>query len=240
MDQFISIIIFSLPGLITYFWIQMFGINPVVKHTPTEMVGIVALLWAPTTFLTILTYNIGYLLFNSLFNLLGIDLSGLKLVYLISLLDLNKLSLNLIFLIYYLVLSVVFSFLTAYVWSKFLYKRIIEIINKVRLSRKVVKLSEHTTVWDSFFFKLEEEGQEEQLIIEMYKIDKPEPEYRLCGAVTRMSRPFEAERSIIIDYSKGWNEAHKHYKYPIKNIYVDTKSGVIINELDYKNPTVKE
>jgi hypothetical protein len=236
MDQFISLIIFSLPGLVTYFWLQMFGLNPVVKHTPTEMVGLTALLWAPTTFLTILLYDFFFLLFNILFRFLHLDLSFLNLKFVLNLKDLNNLSNNILFLFYYLILSIVFSFLAAYIWSRYLYQKVLNLINKVRLQRKIIKLSEDPTVWESFFYKLEEQ-KEEQLIIEIYKIDKPED--KICGPVIRMSRPFEIDKSLIIDYSKGWDKAHEYYKYAIKRSYVDTKSGLVINELDPKSPASK-
>lgn len=237
MDQFISVIIFSLPGLITYFWIQWLGINPTVKHTPTEMVGISALLWAPTTFLTILSYNILFLIFDSFFRILNIKLTFLELNYLFKLNDLNVLSLNLVFLFFYVSLSVVFSFIVAVIWSRWLYKRTLDFVNEIRIKRNMIKLSEDSSVWDSFFFKLEEE-KESQIVVELYKIDKPEE--KICGPVIRMSRPFETDKAIIIDSSKGWDESHSYYKYPSKKIYVDTKSGMIINELDVNKPTVKE
>lgn len=234
MDQFISLVIFSLPGLITYFWLQTFGINPVVKHTTTEMVGLIALLWAPTTFLTIIVYNLLFIIFNHMFNLINVNLSFLNLRLIINLDDLNSLSTNLVFLFYYLILSIIFSFLAAYVWSIYLFKHLLNLINNARLKRKIIKLSIEPTVWESFFFKLEDE-REEQLLVEIYKIDKPEE--RICGPVIRMSRPFEVEKSVIIDSSKGWDEAHKHYNYSIKKTYIDTKSGLIINELEPQSPT---
>lgn len=236
MDQFISLIIFTLPGLITYFWLQMFGINPVVKHTPTEMVGLTALLWAPTTFLTVIIYDVLFLFFNILFIALNVDLSFLNLSFILSLKDLTNLSDNLLFLFYYLFLSLVFSFFAAYIWSRYLYDKVLKLINKVRLQRKIIKLSEDPTVWESFFYKLEEK-KEEQLIVEVYKMDKPED--RVCGPVIRMSRPFETEKSLIIDSSKGWDKAHEFYNFEIKRSYVDTKSGLIINELNPQKPTSK-
>lgn len=237
MEQFISVIIFSLPGLITYFWIQWLGINPAVKHTPTEMVGISALLWAPTTFLTILTYNVVFYFFDSFFRIINVNLTVLQLDYLLNLNDLNKLSLNLLFLFFYVLLSVFFSFIVAVIWSNWLYKRTLDFVNKIRIKRNMIKLSVDSSVWDSFFFKLEEK-KESQIVVELYKIDKPEE--KICGPVIRMSRPFETDRSLIIDSSKGWDESHRHYKYPSKKIYVDTKSGMIINELDVDNPKVKK
>ncbi|MGG0403193.1 hypothetical protein ABEY54_28895 [Priestia megaterium] len=237
MENFISVIVFSLPGLLTYFWLQMFGINPTVKHSPTEMVGLAALLWAPTNFLTVLTYDLGYWLLDNLFKKLTINLTFLELNYLFSLKNLNDLSSNFIFLFFYLILSVLFSFVVAWIWSIYLYNKTMNLVNKVRIKRKISRLSVDTSVWDSFFFSLEE-AKESPLIIEMYKIDKPEDKF--YGAVTRMSRPFETERSLILDDSTGWQQAHQYYKYPIKKSYVDTKSGIIINALDYNNPSVTD
>lgn len=236
MEQFISLIIFSLPGLITYFWLQSFGINPVVKHTTTEMVGLIALLWAPTTFLTLIVYDILFIIFDLILRLFNLNFSFLDLKLIINLTDLNSLSTNLVFLFFYLILSILFSYFSAYIWSIYLFERLLNRINKARLKRKIIKLSIEPTVWESFFFKLEDK-KEEQLLVEIYKIDKPEE--RICGPVIRMSRPFEVEKSVIIDSSKGWAEAHEHYNYPIKKTYVDTKSGLIINELEPQNPKKK-
>ena len=57
LDSFIGTIVFLLPGFLMYFWIQSFGINPVVKHSATEMGAISALLWLPVSLLTIIIYN---------------------------------------------------------------------------------------------------------------------------------------------------------------------------------------
>lgn len=234
MKEFISVIIFSLPGLLTYFWIQLFGINPTAKHSPAEMIGLAALLWAPTALFTILVYNIGYKIFDALFRWLSIDLTFLKLDYLYTLQDLNKMSHSLVFILLFISLCLCSSFLVAFIWSIHLYKKMLDLVNKIRIKRRVIKLSEDTSVWDSFFYKLEE-SKEEQIVVELYKIDKPDE--KVCGAVVRMSRPFETDRSIIIDYTKGWDESHKYYNYKIKNVYVDIKAGIVINELDYKTPS---
>ncbi|AQZ47419.1 hypothetical protein B5S25_13365 [Paenibacillus larvae subsp. pulvifaciens] len=58
MENFISTLVFILPGFLMYFWIQSFGINPVMKHNPGEMGAISALLWFPVSLLTVLTYNL--------------------------------------------------------------------------------------------------------------------------------------------------------------------------------------
>ncbi|MCI0767878.1 hypothetical protein [Bacillus sp. TL12] len=223
MEQFISIIIFSLPGLLAYFWLQLFGLNPTVKHTPTEMVGLVALLWVPTTGLTIITYN------------LAVYLLSIPTIYLTDIKEISTLSTNLLFLMSYVLLSTCFSFLVAFMWGSYLYKLVLKLVNRVRKQRKTSRLSEDTSVWDTFFFRLEK-AEERALIVEMYKIDKPDE--KTYGAVIRMSRPFETERSLILDESEEWKESHEYYKYPVKRTYVDTKSGIVVNELDHLNPTV--
>lgn len=52
MEQLISVLVFSLPGLLAYFWIQILGINPAVKHNAGELVGLSALLWIPVSLIT--------------------------------------------------------------------------------------------------------------------------------------------------------------------------------------------
>ncbi|MBY7109998.1 MULTISPECIES: hypothetical protein [Bacillus] len=223
MEQFISIIIFSLPGLLAYFWLQLFGLNPTVKHTPTEMIGLVALLWVPITGLTLVTYNLIIFIFLS------------SKVYITSLNEISALSMKLSFLLFYVVFSVFYSFLVSYAWGRYFNTVVINLVNKVRVQRKVSVLSEETSVWDSFFFSLDQ-SEEQPLIVEMYKIDKPEE--KTYGAVIRMSRPFETERSLVLDQSEQWKKAHKYYQYPVKRSYVDVKSGMIVNELDHLNPRI--
>ncbi|MEH7899758.1 hypothetical protein V7639_18225, partial [Bacillus pumilus] len=64
MGEFISTIIFTLPGLICYYWLQLFGITPNQKHNPFEMVGISALLWMPVSVISIVAYNFLVLMYN--------------------------------------------------------------------------------------------------------------------------------------------------------------------------------
>ncbi|WP_339148420.1 MULTISPECIES: hypothetical protein [unclassified Sutcliffiella] len=237
MEQFISLIVFSLPGLLAYLWIQMFGLNPTVKHNPTEIVGLAALLWAPTTILSVLTYNLLYFIFDNFLGFLKIDISSLTLRYIININDINEMSLSLVFLLYYLMLSGLFSFIVAWVWVTYIYKYMMDLVNWVRVKRKISKLSQETTVWDSFFLKLEE-NKESPIVIEMYKIDKPEE--KQYGSIIRMSRPFETERALILHDSENWKLAYNHFQYSIKRSYVDIKSGIIINELDVPPPQVIE
>lgn len=63
MADFLSTFIFILPGIMAYFWLQVFGLTPSVKHTAPEISGIAALLWLPVSFTTLLVLNTwGYLI----------------------------------------------------------------------------------------------------------------------------------------------------------------------------------
>jgi hypothetical protein len=53
MEAFLSTFVFLLPGIIAYFWIQVFGLNHSIKHTAPELSGITALLWLPGSFTTL-------------------------------------------------------------------------------------------------------------------------------------------------------------------------------------------
>ncbi|WP_259331024.1 hypothetical protein [Bacillus sonorensis] len=47
MENFVAILIFTLPGLLSYFWIQLFGLHPASKHINFEIAAISAILWFP-------------------------------------------------------------------------------------------------------------------------------------------------------------------------------------------------
>jgi ABC-type multidrug transport system fused ATPase/permease subunit len=237
VEQFISIVIFSLPGLLTYFWLQLFGVNPTVKHSSTEMIGIAALLWMPTTLLSALSYNFLYFVTDKTLLMIGVDLSQLQLTYVTGVLDIVALSSNTLFIIYLIFLSFSSSFIVAFLWASYVYKIVMYLINKVRIYRKVSKLSQETSVWDTFFIKLEKQ-EESPLVVEMYKIDQPNN--KVVGSVIRSSRPYEPERAIILDNPDDWKESHEYYKFPVKKAYIDTKNGLVVNELDHEIKQAKK
>jgi hypothetical protein len=57
MDSFVGTMIFVIPGFLMYFWVQAFGVNPVMKHTPIEFTTVSALLWIPVSVTTLLFHN---------------------------------------------------------------------------------------------------------------------------------------------------------------------------------------
>lgn len=154
MDEFIASLIFLLPGVLTYFWLQSFGVTPPTKHTTTEMTGITVLLWVPTSIFTIAIFDILYFFGDMILKVLNVSINIKFISTLKSLVDQSP---NIIFLLLFIVLSIGSSCLVAYLWSIFVYPWVLKsIINCVRSKRDIADLGKNTTVWDEFFIQFSE------------------------------------------------------------------------------------
>ncbi|WP_024985288.1 DUF6338 family protein [Brevibacillus borstelensis] len=214
MENLIGTIIFLLPGFLAYFWLQSFGITPVTKHTPAEFTTISALLWLPVSFFTLLLYNVAIWL--------SVKLVQLEPIWTVA--DLNKVSGSFVFLIMFLLLSALVSFILCLGWIKFGHKRLQNLINRIRISRGIAPFSESPSVWDEVFVKY---GGK---VVEIGKIDKPEG--KLIGCIRKASRPLEPERNLYLDDVQFFTMIVKNYDVPISNIFYDTKSGSYVKVFD--------
>jgi hypothetical protein len=108
-----------------------------MKHSPTEIVGISTIFWIQTVFSSIIFYNIIiFVVFDAFFKWVGIDLSWINLNLIKNLSDIKDAVNNLIFIPYFFVSSILFSYLIAYFWvHKF--GCVLNKINKVRQSRGI-------------------------------------------------------------------------------------------------------
>jgi len=235
LESFIGIILFSIPGLLVYFWVQLFGINPTVKHLPTEQAAIAALFWVPTVLLSLITYNIAYFIVDHLLLFLNFNWSNLGLKPVFSLKAIEESSTNLLFIFYFFILSIVFSYVIAVTWTNFFYMKVIDHVNEVRIKRKFSKLDDTTSVWDAFFLKVTSD-KEEPLVVEISKLDSSKGE-KLVGSATKFSRPYEADKAIVLENIDNNRISHEYYQYQTKRIYFDLKSGLVVSELDTTKPT---
>ena len=213
MENFLSILVFILPGLMTYFWIQLFGITPANRYQGTEILAISAILWVPNVFLIIFIYN--SLLINH-FNLNADIIRSAR--------DLMNLSNNIIDLALYTGLSFFTSIVTAIV-VVLLYRLFLWLINIIRKLNKKAKLSINATVWDEVFTK------DEPQIVAVSKIDSPEKSF-IIGEIKNVSRPLEPERNLSLRHIDHWTTIVKEYNIPVKEIFIDTKSGIVIKIFD--------
>ncbi|MCT8138652.1 hypothetical protein H1D32_13410 [Anaerobacillus sp. CMMVII] len=181
MENFLATVVFLLPGFLMYFWIQSFGVNPVVKHSSIELTAISALLWLPVTVATLTLLNLSILVIN--------NIPVLELIWTLE--DLQRLSGNLIFLLIFLSLSVLVSFVVSVFYTKYIFKFQLKVINKVRNWRGVADLSNTSSVWEEIFLK------NDTMVVEIGKIDSEDKSQ--IGCIMKASRPFEPERHLVLE-----------------------------------------
>jgi hypothetical protein len=238
MDAFLSTFVFILPGIMAYFWLQVFGLNPTVKHTAPELTGISALLWVPVSFITLFLLNIWST--SNKVELLRVD--KVRTVD-----DLNKATADLNYILMFLIVSLVVSYFICWAWCLWGNEYLRASINKVRVSRGIAPLSSSASVWEEFFIKIHKEDEEQdkekekkgkEAVLIVYKIDKPEK--YIIGSMTKASRPHEIDKSLVLEKTEEWKDAIKNnFDYDTKRTYVDIKSGMVVKEIDHKKLTKK-
>jgi hypothetical protein len=221
MDSYISTIIFTLPGLLCYFWISMLGNSPSQKHNPFEMLGISALLWIPVSILTLCYFN-----FISLIETLYLKSSPWdlhKVLPFINDLDDIKVSLNnLWFILFFVLSSLVFSYLIARVWTVHIHGKFLEHVNKVREDElKLSPYSKKQTVWEELFI------QSGPKVIKISKLDSEDKS--IIGSVRKASRPLETERNLALDEVDYFTQLVEKYNPIVMKVFIDLKAGVVIS-----------
>lgn len=218
MDSFLGTLVFLLPGLMLYFWLQSFGINPVVRHNPAEFTAVSVLLWFPVSLTAILVFNL-VVKISSLLN---------KLNPIWNTEELKTASGSFSFLIIFLGSSLLISFLFGLIWAKWIHQQLyMKVINKVREWRGVAPLSKSPSVWDEVF--LNNDSQ----VVEIGKIDKMDSEgHGFIGEIKKASRTFEPERNILLNEIDFFTTLVKKHQIPIINIFFDSKSGMYVKIYD--------
>jgi len=216
MENFLATVVFLLPGFLMYFWIQSFGVNPVVKHSTIELTAISALLWLPVTVITLLLGNLFVWSINIAPNMPTVW----------SLVELERLSTNLFFLMAFLTLSTFVSFAMSVVYAKFLFPLQLKLINKVRNWRGVASYSKTPSVWEEIFLN------NDSMVVGIGKLDNEEK--TRIGNVMNASRPYEPERHLVLDDVEYFTKLVQNHDIPIIKTMLDTRSNVFINIYDPK------
>ncbi|WP_270574344.1 hypothetical protein [Bacillus glycinifermentans] len=215
MENFVTILIFTLPGLLSYFWIQLFGLHPASKHINFEIAAISAILWFPVGMIVLSIYQLTAMIVNTN----SVSNPWLS-VHTLS--DVLELSNNLGFLVYFVLFSVIFSFLFSWFVSRFAYKWMISLVNVVRRGSGTAELSGTSTVWNETFLKNNAQ------LVSFRKIDNPDEV--IYGEIKKVSRPVELERNLLLANTEHWTNILKDCKdVEIDEIFVDTKTGFIIS-----------
>lgn len=226
MKSLISLIIFTLPGLLAYFWINSFGLTPTTKREKSEIVAISALLWIPTVTIILVVYQC----MASLSHIVHapFDVWIIKKDWTIlsnKITDINKLTNNIWFLLYYVLSSLVVSFLLAIIIFVKVYPLLLENVNKVRGRRGIAPLSNQSTVWNQTF--LNNKGQ----IVEYRKGDGT---VNLIGCLVNVPRAHEPDKGIVLEAVDHWTNVMEYFEVPVDNTFIDTITGTVINIYNFE------
>lgn len=217
MENFITTLVFLLPGFLLYFWIQTFGVNPVVKHTSIEVTAISALLWLPVSYSTLKIYNF------------IINFSNSNHLKIRTLNELQELTGDLSFLILFLFLSIIVSFAFAVIWSKWLFNVHLKIVNIIRKWRGAASFSKTPSVWDEVFLKNEPQ------VVKFSKIGEKQS---IIGEIEKVSRTFEPEKNLYLYDVEYYTKLVEKHKIPVTRTFIDTRTGTYVQLYDSRS--VKE
>lgn len=223
MENLISLIIFTLPGLLAYFWINLFGLTPTTKRDSSEVVAISALLWIPIVVLVLLIYQL--LAWISNWNIIdpSFDVPLLKQDWMLigtKISDINKLSESIWFLIFYVLTSIFISFYIASFITSRGYSFMLDAVNRVREKNGVARLSQRSTVWHEMF--LNNTGQ----IVEYTKVE--DSKFSIIGCLKKVPRAHEPDKGIVLEAVDHWSKIMEYYEVRIENVYIDSNTGSII------------
>ncbi|PEE69002.1 hypothetical protein [Bacillus thuringiensis] len=216
MESFLSILIFTFPGLVAYYWIQLFGITPTVKYQGTEILAISAILWIPVNIVVLSIYNISIFLVKT--NLY----SKLNLFSIYNMKSLNELSTNFYFLLYYVIASTLVSYFLGKIVSGKVFDKVLGKINAIRIKNGKASLNRESNVWDTVF------SHHQPQIVGVSKIDNDDPNKILIGELQNVSRTYELEKNVVLHETSHWGNIVKNYGVPVEKVYVDVKTGMKI------------
>lgn len=213
MENFLSTFVFLLPGLMAYFWLQLFGLNPPIKHTAPEVSSIAALLWLPISYLTLVCLNLWAWLYNNPDSMFSVQKAW-------TIEEVKQVTSDVRYLALFLFVSAIVSFGVCALWGKWGVNLLEKAINIIREWREVAPLSKKPTVWDEIF------SNNDSQVVEIRKLDKPE--YKQIGGISKVSRPFEPERALVLDGIKIWTKLVEKYNPEPDQVFIDIKSGIVI------------
>ncbi|MDO6654999.1 DUF6338 family protein [Anaerobacillus sp. 1_MG-2023] len=225
MEKLLFLIIFTLPGFMTYILAQLLGATPSYKRKGNEMLMVSLLLWIPIVTVTLTIYQI----FSSLshWSILhpAMDLPIIKRnwLYFNEMTDLTAFSNEPTFLFYYLTMSLILSYLIARYCYKYVYKIVHNKINDIRIKNNKAIISSDSSVWDKAFT-----GNDIQIV----RVGSTVNQEFSIGELASVSGGLENEKEILLRHVDHWTNITNSYKVRITEVYLDTKSSCKIEIFD--------
>lgn len=205
IDDLIGLILFILPGYITFKWKELFSnSNKNIQDTTIEKPAEIILFSIPVVFIT-------QLILSFYFKVKGIH-------------GLIKLSYDFKFLTCYLVLVTALSILLAFIWTKWIEKITLKAVNKIRSKNKKLHISPNS-VWEQTL----SHGDYTKVVCIYPLGDEENAEW---GFLTSHSRTIENEKQLYLEGSEDIKRIKDKFINPEKT-FIDIDTQTVIRIFDY-------
>lgn len=200
----LDMLLYSVPGLMAYFWLEKFGHAPSRPLSTLEQTALIAVLWLPTT---VMATVILYLLHMKVPSFTSVQYGKTSLL-----------------LALYLVICAFSSFTIAFMWAWIFHKGYHKFVNFVR--KRLLGLSvlaEEPTVWDSFF-----KGDGSPRVLRVSNMGSQE---YLIGEIANGPRVMSGDTSLILQEQGFWGQVVQKEDVRVDRIFLKTDAGLVIEEL---------
>lgn len=225
MEQFISLIIFTLPGFMTYILAQLFGATPSYKRKGNEMLVVSLILWLPIVTVILVIYQ--FFAFLSNWDLLhphtNWPIIKKNWPFFREMTDLTSFSNEPIFLLYYLIMSILLSYLIARFYYSKVYEYLHNKINNIRQNNDKAAISKEPSVWEKAFT-----GNNVQIV----KIGNINSQDYSIGEIATVSGGLEDEKEMLLRHVDHWTAIMNSYEVRVTEVFIDTKSGSKVEIFD--------
>lgn len=225
MEQLITLIIITFPGLLTYILAQLVGENTFRSKNQQEALILNLFLWIPIVIIILAIYELGAAISHIDFIHPKEDWLFLKKNWLHfnEMSDLMTLANNPFFLLYYFLMSFILSYFIATRYYGKIYSKLHEKINQIRGDKGKVKLSIEPTVWGSAFLNND---------VQVVRIGNVEGQEGVIGELAKISGDLDDRKDILLREVDHWTNIMKKYEVEIREAFIDTNTGIRIEFYD--------
>lgn len=216
MSDFLSIIVFTLPGIVALLFVRIFGLNFSINNKSTETLIISLILWVPINLFVIGIYTLNVFIIN--------DIYMTELPYISNFSTLKKLANSFGFILYYIAFSILGAYLLAKIISGKIYNCFLSKVNNMRRKNGKAPLSREPSVWDNAFTNNTAE------IVRISNINNND--LKMIGEIKNVSHVPGREKDLLLRHVGHWTAITSEYEVTIEEIYFDTKTGCKIEIYD--------
>lgn len=226
MEDIFSVIVFSIPGIMTYYFIQLLGLTLGTKDQSSEKLALSIIFWVPVTFITMLFYQLVALLSHIEFLHTSTDIPLLKKNWHLfnNLSDFQILMNSYWFIIYFFIISLLVSYVFANYVAILSLEKLKELVNNNRKKKKIPLLSSKPSVWEEVFT-----GNDIQIVGIKSLGNGTETVY---GEIKNISRSINEERDISLRNCFYWKSILETYNVSVVETFINTQTSTVVEIYD--------